>query len=445
MGRSLVAAFEIVLGLAGLMVRLPKVQSKLLNNKNNWHWTLMAVWLLLSALAAGATGAPEGSAPVGKLTFDYDAAAVSNLSGGLSQSSTFIGNLHLRALVDLGRAWSLRDTRFYVDALWIQGGNPDAAPGDALGVNNLTAPRRAQIEEAWLERNFNAERFSVLGGLYDVNTEFYRSLSGSLFVNSALGVGTEFADSGIEGPSIFPRTSVGVRFAYKATANTVLRAAVLDAVPVIRPDGRVRAFESDDGELYVVELASLTRPTQGETIDQRRRIGRSAMLPAYEGKLAIGAWHYTTRFERLDPSDRRSAHGASGAYAIVDRVVTHVGGDAARPLSVFVQIGIADATVARFGRSASFGVESAGALPSRPNDELGFAFVTALNGYPYLRQQHDPALVHAESAFELTYLAQISSHFALQPDLQYIIDPNTDRRVPAALTFTLRLEFSFGN
>lgn len=169
------------------------------------------------------------------------------------------------------------------------------------------------------------------------------------------------------------------------------------------------------------------------------------MLPAYQGKVAVGAWHYTTRFDRLDPGDARPPKTASGVYAIVDRVVAHVAGDAGRPLSVFAQVGIGDPTVERFGRSASFGVVSAGAVAQRPDDELGLAFVTGRNGNAYLRQQDDRNLVRAESAMELTYLAQISASFALQPDLQYVIHPGTSRSVPDAWVFSLRLEVTFGN
>ena len=41
---------------------------------------------------------------------------------------------------------------------------------------------------------------------------------------------------------------------------------------------------------------------------------------------------------------------------------------------------------------------------------------------------------------ELTYLIQATSWFAVQPDLQYVIHPNTDPTIPNALVFTLRFE-----
>jgi hypothetical protein len=51
------------------------------------------------------------------------------------------------------------------------------------------------------------------------------SASASLFLNSSFGIGPEFSQSGLEGPSIFPNTSVGARFAIKPIEEIVLRTA----------------------------------------------------------------------------------------------------------------------------------------------------------------------------------------------------------------------------
>jgi len=48
-----------------------------------------------------------------------------------------------------------------------------------------------------------------------------------------------------------------------------------------------------------------------------------------------------------------------------------------------------------------------------------------------------------ETAFEVTYLAQIASWLALQPDFQYVIHPNTDLSVHNGLAFQVRFEMAF--
>ncbi len=386
--------------------------------------------------------APERS--VSKTTLTYDGATISNLDGGLARTSTYVGNLHLRSMLDLQPGLGWTDTIAFVDALWIHGGQPDRFVGDALGVNNLSAPAGGQIEELWVEHEFRPSGISVLAGLYDLNSEFYRVQSGGLFLNSSFGIGPEFAQSGVEGPSIFPRTSLGLRLAYKPSANVVLRAAVLDGTPLIRSDESLGAFRRGDGLLYVAELALLGRPGTRMANDARTRIGRNAMLAPYQGKLALGAWHYSTRLARLDPATPMSVQrGASGFYLIGDRVIAHGLVDPERTLSVFAQLGSGDPGVARFGKYVGTGLVVSSPLRGRSADEFGIALAIARNGAPYRRlQAADLSLTHTESTVELTYLAQITPWFALQPDLQYVIHPGTDRNVPNALVFSLRFELS---
>ena len=49
----------------------------------------------------------------------------------------------------------------------------------------------------------------------------------------------------------------------------------------------------------------------------------------------------------------------------------------------------------------------------------------------------------SEMALELAYLAQITHSFAIQPDIQYVMNPNTDPSLKNALVFQLRFEVSF--
>ena len=52
-------------------------------------------------------------------------------------------------------------------------------------------------------------------------------------------------------------------------------------------------------------------------------------------------------------------------------------------------------------------------------------------------------VTNAETTLELTYLIQVNSWLALQPDLQYVITPNTTTAIPNAWAFQLRFEMSF--
>jgi porin len=69
----------------------------------------------------------------------------------------------------------------------------------------------------------------------------------------------------------------------------------------------------------------------------------------------------------------------------------------------------------------------------------------ARNGSSYLeaQQQAVSPVAAAETAIELSYLAQVAAWLALQPDVQYVIHPNTDPRLHNAAVAQLRFEMTF--
>jgi porin len=312
------------------------------------------------------------------------------------------------------------------------------------GVSNLEAPPRLRLEELWLQQNAFKDHLSVLAGRYDLNSEFYRLQSASLFVNSSFGIGPEFAQSGANGPSIFPNTAVGARVAFKPSRNVVWRAAVLDGVPVGRAHGETHIFARGDGALLVGELALLERPDTGVmSRSPRFQVGRG-MSRAYTGKLAIGAWYYTARFPDLVDTAVSGAaaerHGSGGAYAIADQTVWSASHGGPATVSVFAQAGVGDARVNQIGAYIGAGLAFVAPIASRSQDELGLAIASARTGSHYEQLQlASGTRTHAETTLELTYLAQLTGWLAVQPDLQYVLHPGNAPTVRYAFAPGLRI------
>jgi porin len=91
------------------------------------------------------------------------------------------------------------------------------------------------------------------------------------------------------------------------------------------------------------------------------------------------------------------------------------------------------------------GLTTTGLLPRRPDDQAGIAAAVARNGSHYVaaQQQDGVPVSGAEIAIELTYLAQVTSWLAIQPDAQFVINPNTDPRVANATVVQLRFTMTF--
>jgi porin len=84
-------------------------------------------------------------------------------------------------------------------------------------------------------------------------------------------------------------------------------------------------------------------------------------------------------------------------------------------------------------------------LVTRASDELGVAVAAAYNSAHFIDQQRTlgTRVEGVEVALEGTYLIQLAPWLALQPDVQYVLHPNTDPTMRNALVAFLHFELSF--
>lgn len=134
--------------------------------------------------------------------------------------------------------------------------------------------------------------------------------------------------------------------------------------------------------------------------------------------------------------------GSGGVYGLVDATLFrfhHSSGTA------FLEAGLGDERLNRFGSSLTGGLVATGPLSRRPRDEVGLAVAIARDGSAYMNHQTRLGLPTnaAETVVELTYLAQLASWLAVQPDVQYVIHPNTDPALSNARAFQIRFEATF--
>ncbi len=410
--------------------------------------SMLALLLGCAAPLRAQSTSPDSATPSAWIaTFSYSGELVGDVAGGARRDATYLGAAAAQLKVDLNKLAHWRGATVFAYLIGTHGGSPSGSVGDVQGVSSLEAPTSVRLEELWIQQNVIDNRLSLLAGRYDLNSEFYRLQSAALFVNSSFGIGPEFSQSGIAGPSIFPATSIGSRVAFKSSPNVVWRAAVLDGVPVDRAGGSVGAFARGDGALVVGELAVLERPDSARmTRDPRFFVGRGRVLP-YTGKLAVGAWYYTSSFPDLVDTLATGAplmHGGSrGVYALGDRTIWSGAGSSARSLDAFVQLGLGDSRVDQIGGYIGAGLAFTAPIASRPNDQLGLAIAAARNGSHFERAELAlDARARSESTIELTYLAQLTAWLALQPDVQYVINPGGTSSARNALVPGLRIALS---
>jgi porin len=350
----------------------------------------------------------------------YKADVMGPIDGGASQSGRFLDNLDVKADLDLSKAAGWTGATLHGHILNNSGGRPNDMAGTLQGVDNIEVSRaRTRLYELWLEQAFADGHATVRAGLYDLNSEFYATEASSLLIAPPFGVGSEFAATGPNGPSIFPSTTLAVRlhvqneFAYAQTA-------ILNANASTLGDPHGVDMGLDRGALTIAE-AGLTGST----------------------RLALGVWRYTVKqddIRDLTPSGDPVRRTAQGAYLLAEHAFTADGatGPSARG---FLRAGISDGDTSPFRGGWQAGVLVEKVFASRPDS----AFSVGLEqGYLSKKQRandmdvgRNPA--QAESSLEITYSDKLTPRITLQPDLQFFRYPGGDRQARDAVTAGVRL------
>ena len=371
----------------------------------------------LAASFAPPVGAADGSAWQWGAGYKFDALHASAPAG-----TAVMGHLSLRADADAERAFGWTATTLHAEALVDHGGKLNRRVGSLQGLSNIeVSDNAARLYSLWLQRQLTPE-VSALIGLYDLNSEFYATEASGLLIHPAFGIGSEMAQSGRNGPSIFPNLSLGLRVKAALGGGGYVQAALLDGVPgdPARPGATTVRLGGGDGALLVAEAGWQ---------------GGDAALPV---RWALGGWTYTRPSPRIDGSGDGRQRGvyALAQGALIDRAEGRTTG--------FVRAGLAEPRL-----HASLAAWDAGVLVDRPFGANGPAAFTAglavaVLGRAYRNSASGAPLAAREAALETSLRWQLSKQIAVQPLLQRVVKVGGQPGV-AATVAGLRIEWSLGN
>jgi porin len=269
------------------------------------------MWLLSSVLAGASALAGESPdcgpgcrvSPSFQLDAIYTGDAWRNMSGGHATGNRYLDNLDLMLDANTGPLFGAENLRLFTYVLHDHGNQlSDQLTGSAQGVSNIETDGALRLYEIWTEWQMTRTPGSLRVGLYDLNSEFDSIETAGIFVNPSNGIGPDFAQSGRNGPSIFPNTSLAVRYATQR-GRWSFQSAMLDGVPgdPDHPERTHVSLSNHDGLLFVNEVN---------------------YQPANASRLGLGYWRYTAAFEDLmatdDAGDPLLRHDNDGFYAIAE-------------------------------------------------------------------------------------------------------------------------------
>jgi len=323
---------------------------------------------------------------------------VNNVSANGLKKTVYQSNTDLTLTLDTEKAGMWPGGTLFVYGLGNSGANPTDYTGDLQGYSNIEAPNQWIVHEAWYEQQFADGVVSVLAGLHDMNSEFYVTEYGSLFLNSSFGIGPDL--SGNVAASLFPKAALGARLRIAPTDHSYAQVAMYDGDPA------TRAFKSVEGKMWVAETG----------------------VSSESGTYKVGYWQHTadkTFSGKLFNKDY-------GAYAVIDQDLVHLDSDGI--IGGFLQYGYAPKARNEVFTYTGAGVHVHGAIAGHSEDDLGLAVARA-----DFHASVNAAKV-SETAVELTYRLVATPWFAMQPSLQWIQNPGGDATAPAIKAGLLRFE-----
>ncbi|MFT5138858.1 MAG: porin [Lysobacterales bacterium] len=363
---------------------------------------------------------PCASALASAYEFDatYTGDIWSNTSGGIRTGTRYLDNLDLTLEVDVDEAWNFGSGTFFVYGMYNNNSTfSEELVGDLQVISNIEASRAWRIYEFWYQYGKGPWSFRL--GLYDLNSEFDVAETRGLFLNSSNGIGPDMSQTGLNGPSIFPITSLSLRSEFKSDQFTA-RMAVLDGVPgdPDDPASNVIRLGNDDGVLIVGELDYAV----GE-----------------DSRVWAGYWRYSAEFEHA--FDQGLSNDNDGWYFGIEKAFQL----RTKSAGWFLRFGRVNDDLNPIGNFIGAGATIDGLFSTRPHDQFGFAIASAGAGSPYKNFLNQAGLVakNRETTWELTYRAEINPHLVLQPDIQYVQYPSASSEYRNAFAVGLRFELSY--
>lgn len=340
--------------------------------------------------------------------------ATGNFNGGTEKRTFYLSNLDVTANFDFEKIAGLKRSRLFVWGLGNTGGKPNEVYGDNLGSSNIQAANTFKLYEAYWSQGFTDE-FTVLAGLKDLNVDFYATDSAGQFRSSGFGAGNTIAQTGTNGPSIFPTTAPNITLKY-ITSEYYAQLGIFNALsghPTDRTGTHVPLHTADYGLLNIAE------------------VGYTPKLTHANSKFSLGYWGYTKESNATDTT--KAASKNSGFYLMADHPFTE-------SISAFLRYGTASETLSRFRSEIETGVVFKNLVEGRPNDKFGIGYITAQVSPDWSRVNNTK---DSESALEINYLAEMGCGISLSPSYQYLFNPGISRTGGDVSLWAARLRASF--
>jgi porin len=392
--------------------------------------------------------------------FFYIGSMPSVISGGREIEKVYQGLLAMTMDLDSKKLAGYDGGHFHAGGLWLHGEKPfsDAFIGDLNKVNLVDYPNGARLWELWYEQRFLGTNVGVKAGLMSVDQDFITpEVSSRIFVNQTFFFPTIAFNIfdlpgfpvGFHALPSSPLSALGVRLRVDPSESFYVQAAVYDGYPDMQSPGTRINLNSEEGALSYFEAGYRWNQGKDDT--------------GLSGNVKVGGYYHTDDFydnyntvtALVGAGPGPTTHsGNYGLYATADQTLYREG-EASDPakqgLGVFVRGGWAPKDRNLVEWALDGGLVYRGLIPTRDWDALGISAAWMWMSEDIARAQRvvntaAPGTfspVDYEGLMEITYKAQLTAWWTLQPSFQWVAHPGGSDANRNAWAFVLMTTLRF--
>jgi carbohydrate-selective porin OprB len=175
--------------------------------------------------------ADNGPSPI-TLRLQYTGEAADNAIGGLHNGATYMNNVLGQLHINTDKAFGWTGGSFVLEGFYENANSLDTQYVGAAqdpSVIDTSGVAMFRLYQAYYKQDVG--NTNLLFGIYDLETEFGATRPMDIFFNGAYAWTTTLDQSGLNGPSTYPNTSLALRIREKFNAEWSVQAAVLDGEP----------------------------------------------------------------------------------------------------------------------------------------------------------------------------------------------------------------------
>jgi porin len=344
----------------------------------------------------------------------YKSEFTGNFSGGTEKKNFHLQNLDIMTKLDLEKIFGTKGLTLTAYGLGDFGGKPSETFGEVIVSSNIEAANTFKLYELYLTQQLS-ENLIFQFGTRDLNADFFATESSGIFRNSGFGISTSLAQTAVNGPSIFPTTSLAAIAKYEKPDDTYLTVGVFNAKSGDPNDanGTIINTSTDEGYLYIWEL------------------GYKPKVHDKNMQLSIGVWTYSLPQTALEP--QKSKYNNSGCYFLADYPISPM-------TSAFVRFGTASPEINKLENEVQIGVRIENPLFGREKDAFGFGWIRAQASGDYQKQNNS---LNSTSLAEVAYDLHVIDGAMLTPSYQHILNPGLIADQEALSIWAVRLKLDF--